>query len=83
MLFTVFSPERGENTTNQARHAPGGQKQQNNFEMADTFIRIPLSEILIKCLSLRSLRLCGETVSNAKNGLANGYSDNIGKRPIE
>ena len=36
------------------------EKQQIHFEIADTFIRIPLSGILIKFLYLRSLRLCGE-----------------------
>jgi len=30
--------------------------------MTDNFIRIPLSGILVKFLSLRPLRLCGETV---------------------
>ena len=40
----------------------GAQKQQNHFEILEPFIRIPLSGILIKCLSLRSLRLRGEIV---------------------
>ena len=38
------------------------KKQQIVFQIVDTFIRIPLSGILIKFLSLRSLRLCGEIV---------------------
>ena len=38
------------------------EKQQIVFQIVDTFIRIPLSGILIKFLSLRSLRLCGEIV---------------------
>ena len=41
---------------------PLAQKQQNHFEIVEPFIRIPLSGILIKCLSLRSQRLCGEIV---------------------
>ena len=46
---------------NQVRHKDGGQalreRQKIPLEVVDTFIRIPLSGILIKCLSLRALRL--------------------------
>ena len=59
---------------NQVRHTNVGQalreKQQIPFKIVDSFIRIPISGILIKFLSLRSLRLvrrfcgglCGEIV---------------------
>jgi len=58
ILFIVFSPERGENTMNQALR----EKQKIPLEIVDSFIRIPLSGILIKFLSLRSRRLRGEMV---------------------
>ena len=38
------------------------ERQKIPFEIVETFIRIPLSGILIKYLSLRSWRLCGEIV---------------------
>jgi len=38
------------------------ERQKIPFKIVDTFIRIPLSGILIKFLSLRSSRLCGEIV---------------------
>jgi len=49
---------KGENTMHQALR----ETQKIPFKIVDTFIRIPLSGILIKFLSLRSLRLCGEIV---------------------
>jgi hypothetical protein len=39
---------------------PVREKQKMHFKIVDVFIRISLSGILIKFLSLRSLRLCGE-----------------------
>ena len=49
---TSRGPRRAlENTMNQAPR----EKQQIHFKIVDTFIRIPLSGILIKFLSLRSL----------------------------
>jgi hypothetical protein len=41
-------------------------KQQMSIQIVDTFIRIPLSGILIKCLSLRPPRLCGEIILKQK-----------------
>jgi len=58
ILFIVFSPERGENTMNPSLR----ERQKIPLGNVDTFIRIPLSGILIKYLSLRSWRLCGEIV---------------------
>jgi len=57
-LLIVFSPERWENTIHQALQA----KSICIFLTGYSFIRIPLSGILIKFLSLRSLGLCGEIV---------------------
>ena len=51
---------------NQSRHKDGEQtlreRQEILLEIVDSFIRIPLSGILIKFLSLRSRRLRGEIV---------------------
>ena len=60
-LFIVFSSEREENTIEYAVLA-------KNIFYKRNLIRIPLSGILIKYISLRPLRLCGEIILLADRG---------------
>jgi hypothetical protein len=53
-MVTSPSPKK---TSGQA-----GQKHKINLLTRDNYIRIPLSGILIKFISLRPLRLCGEII---------------------